>query len=82
MARRKQTRGNCAYCGRGMTRGGMSRHLQTCARRQEAVDFANKKRGKDESLHHLQVQDAWYGEFWLHLEMPGSATLSARGILY
>ena len=75
MARRKQTRGSCAYCGRKMTRGGMSRHIQTCAKRQEVIALANRKRGKNEVLHHLQVQDAWYGDFWLHLEMPGSAAL-------
>ena len=75
MARKKQTQGNCAYCGRKMTRGGMSRHLRTCANRQEAMASAGQKRGKSESLYHLQVQDAWGGDFWLHLEMPGSATL-------
>jgi len=26
-------------------------------------------------LYHLQVQDDWGGDFWLHLEMPGKATL-------
>ncbi len=75
MARRKQTRGSCTYCGRKMTRGGMSRHLQTCAKWQEVVASVSQKRGKKESLYHLQVQDAWGGDFWLHLEMPGSATL-------
>lgn len=75
MARRKQTQGSCAYCGRKMARGGMSKHLQTCAQRQEAIASANQKRGQDKLLYHLQVQDAGLGEFWLHLEMPGSATL-------
>jgi len=75
MARRRQTRGGCAYCRREMTRGGMSRHLQTCARRQETITSVNQKRGRDQPLYHLQVQDAWAGDFWLHLEMPGSATL-------
>ncbi len=75
MARRKQTRGSCTYCERKMTRGGMARHLQACAERQDAVASASQKRGKNQSLYHLQVQDAWGGDFWLHLEMPGSATL-------
>jgi len=26
-------------------------------------------------LYHLQVQDAWGGDYWLHLEMRGNATL-------
>lgn len=75
MARGKQIQGSCTYCGRKMTRGGMSRHLQTCVQRREAVASVNQKRGKKQSLYHLQVQDAWGGDFWLHLEMPGSATL-------
>jgi len=27
-------------------------------------------------MFHLQVQDAWGGNYWLHLEMKGSATLA------
>ena len=75
MARRKQSRGGCTYCGQEMTRGGMSRHLGTCAKRQEVITSGNQKRGRDRPLYHLQVQDAWTGDCWLHLEMPGSATL-------
>ena len=75
MARRKQTQGSCVYCGRKMTRGGMSKHLQACTKRQEKISSANQGRGKDRFLYHVQVQDAWSGDFWLHLEMPGSATL-------
>ncbi|HEY0739028.1 MAG TPA: hypothetical protein VGD69_29180 [Herpetosiphonaceae bacterium] len=26
-------------------------------------------------MYHLQVQDAWNGDFWLHLEMDGMARL-------
>jgi len=53
----------------------MSRHIQACANRQEVIASANRKRGRNEVLYHLQVQDAWHGDFWLHLEMPGSAAL-------
>ena len=72
MARKKQTRGRCAYCGREMTRGGLARHLSTCPERQVRIAEANKKRGRTEMLYHLQVQDAWRGDYWLHLEMAGS----------
>ncbi len=40
-----------------------------------AILTANQKPGKEQKLYHLQVQDAWEGIFWLHLEMNGSATL-------
>ena len=76
MANRKQSRGKCAFCGKEMTKGGLSKHLQSCAKRQEAADAANQgKSGKVQRLYHLQVRDAWQPDFWLHLEMNGTATL-------
>lgn len=75
MARKKQSRGNCCYCGKEMTKGGLSRHLRSCAKRQEAIAARDGGRGKDETLFHLQVQDVWATDFWLYLEMRGSATL-------
>lgn len=75
MARKKQSRGKCAFCGREMTKGGLSRHLKTCPQRMEAIDKAASGSDKEQALYHLQAQDAWWGDFWLHLEMRGSATL-------
>ena len=76
MARRKQSQGKCTFCGREMTRGGLTRHLSTCPQRQEAIDAANQKPGKEQVLYHLLVRDAYLPDFWLHLEMNGSATLA------
>ncbi|MEA3336565.1 MAG: hypothetical protein U9R25_11685 [Chloroflexota bacterium] len=59
-----------------MTRGGLARHLPACSERQEAIEKANQKPGEEEWLYHLQVQDAWQGNYWLHLEMRGTATLA------
>jgi hypothetical protein len=75
MPRRKQSRGKCAYCGREMTRSGMARHLEACPERKEAIAVADQGKGRAQTLFHLQVQDAWGGDFWLHLEMNGQATL-------
>jgi hypothetical protein len=58
-----------------MTRGGLSRHLSSCAQRQKAIAEADIKLGQAQYLYHLLVQDAWGGNFWLHLEMEGSASL-------
>lgn len=76
MARKKQTRGTCAFCGREMTRGGMSRHLRACPEREAAIEEAAQSSRKTQTLHTLQVRDAWGGDYWLYLEMKGSATLS------
>ena len=75
MARRKQSLGKCAFCGREMTKGGLTRHLPGCSQRQEAIGTTNQKPGRKQKLYHLRVQDAWQPDFWLHLEMNGSATL-------
>jgi hypothetical protein len=75
MTRNGKTEGACAFCGRRATRGGMSRHLQTCAARRAANRAADAQPGEPEPVFHLQVQTPAGGDFWLHLEMRGSATL-------
>ena len=75
MARRKQSRGKCTFCEREMTRSGLARHLSDCPKREEVVSTADREPGQEQVLYHLQVQDAWGGSFWLHLEMNDSATL-------
>ena len=73
--RRKQTRGACGYCGREYSKWYMRKHLPTCERRAEVVaEFDQKPGGARSSLAHLRVLDV-YGDFWLDLEMQGSATL-------
>ena len=76
MARRKQSRGPCAYCGREMSRSGMSKHLAACPERQQAIEQADNARGKKQDLYHLAVRDAGSGEYWLHLEVNGSAKVA------
>ena len=81
MSQIKQSRGECVFCGREMTKGGLSRHLKSCPRRQEAIVAAesaadsSEKAGRKQRLYHLQLQDAWLPDFWLHLEMNDNATL-------
>lgn len=75
MASNGKTEGACVFCGKRMGRGGMSRHLQSCAKRKAAIQAADEKGGDHETFIHLQVQDAMGGDFWLHLEMRGGARL-------
>lgn len=75
MARRKQTRGKCIYCGREMTRSGLIKHLKACPERSQAQAEVESNKERPQPLYHLLVQDAWHGDFWLHLEMRGNATL-------
>lgn len=75
MPQRKQTKGACAYCGKEITKAGVSKHLATCAQRQESIDKAEQGKAASETLYHLRVQDAYRKEFWLDLEMRGSKSL-------
>jgi hypothetical protein len=55
----------------------MARHLATCKERAAAIQAADGRPGTAVPLIHLQVQDAWGGDFWLQLEMSGTSTLKA-----
>ncbi len=75
MPRRRATRGNCSFCGKDYTRWGMTRHLQTCAERRNAIDSADAGPGRQQRILHLLVEDAWSSDYWLHLEVAGRAAL-------
>ncbi len=75
MARRKQTQGNCNFCGRKLSKAGLTKHLSTCKERFNNLNDVNSKSGKEEKFYHLRIEDAWGGQFWLHLEMAGNAPM-------
>ena len=75
MASRKQPRGVCGFCGRESTKGGLTRHLASCGARKDAIQAADAGSGRSERLIHLRVQDDSRSEFWLDLEISGSAEL-------
>jgi hypothetical protein len=76
MTRKKQSHGTCEFCGRELSKGGMSRHLTACPQRLAAIEAANRKSGTSQRIYHLKVQGAWRGDYWLHLEMNGPARLA------
>jgi hypothetical protein len=75
MPRKSQSTGYCLFCGREMAKGGLTRHLASCDKRQEAIRAVEEGKGTTQQLFHLQVGDAYLSDFWLHLEVNGSATL-------
>ena len=75
MARAKQTKGNCAFCGQEIAKASVVRHLAACASWQAAIAKAEGSKRKSEPLYHLRVQAKGQPQFWLNLEMRGSATL-------
>ena len=75
MPRRPENPGTCAYCDEIITKRGVSKHMDKCARRQEALAGAAASSLPEEMLWHLRVQDAYNKDYWLDLEMTGSASL-------
>ncbi len=75
MPRGKQSRGQCAFCGYETTKGSMSKHVATCPQRQAQTVSAEQTNRKPEPLYHLRMQDAYDSNFWLDIEVRGSATL-------
>jgi hypothetical protein len=75
MSRKPQSRGKCQYCGEETVKSAMGRHLAKCDRRALAIQAAEAGTQPEETLWQLRVQDAYGKDFWLNLEMRGSATL-------
>ena len=75
MPSRKQPRGVCGFCGRESAKGGLTRHLASCGARKDAVQAADAGSGRAMTIIHLRVQDDHRSEFWLDLEINGSAAL-------
>lgn len=75
MPRNPENPGTCVFCGETITRRGVSKHLDKCPKYQEALQSAASSSQPFETLWHLRVQDAANKDFWLDLEMNGSATL-------
>lgn len=75
MVGRVRTSGNCGYCGRELTAGGLTGHLRSCAVRRKAIEQADRSGRRVQDIYHLRVQGRYEREYWLHLEMCGSAML-------
>lgn len=68
----KQSRGQCVFCQRVYSKGGVTRHLQACQARQEAI---GEKRSKPIRLFHMVAEGLYAPDYWLHLEAPARLTL-------
>ncbi len=75
MSLRKQTKGICAYCGKEIAKSGINKHLAACDKWKDAAINSGRKNSAQETLYHLRIQAAGLPEFWLDLEMRGSARL-------
>ncbi len=77
MSKRTVSYGKCFFCGQPFAKNTITRHLQTCSARQEAMaKEAQARAGKPVRLFHLQAEGEHASDYWLHFEMPASATLA------
>ena len=75
MPRGPENPGTCASCTETVTKRGVKKHLEKCPKRQESLAAAASSSRPVETLWHLRVQDAYDKDFWLDLELVGSASL-------
>ena len=75
MSNNQQSKGNCLFCGQSFSRAGMSKHLKACVERARKYSAIENNSSDKIIFFHLLVQDAYGGDFWLHLEMNGDAKL-------
>lgn len=73
MARRPQPKGTCYFCQKQYAKGGLTRHLKSCAARRSANTAA---KGKSQTLYHLRASEAHGAPFWLDLEVRSAAKLA------
>lgn len=75
--KRQTSTGQCAFCGGTFGKAAISRHLRACKQRtalaQATISGRQPKHGQ---IYHLQVEGRHDPEYWLHLEVPGKATLA------
>jgi len=74
MNEKLQSNGECTFCGLLTNFTGMKKHLSACPERRERISKANKNASTD-VFYHLQVRDSDKQEYWLDLEIKGSASL-------
>jgi Plasmid pRiA4b ORF-3-like protein len=76
MAKRQQTSGVCQLCQAVVSKAGMTRHLAKCLAAHEGEGTAvSKPQPKTVRLVRLLVEGKYNPDYWLHVEMPATATL-------
>ncbi len=65
--------GICTFCQGEFPKNKFTQHLKTCKARQER---SAAQEGESQRLFHLQVEGKYRPEYWMHLELPATATLA------
>src|SRR5579883_330024 len=65
--------GICTFCQGEFAKNKMTQHLKTCKARQER---SAEQEGEGQRLFHLQIEGKYRPEYWMHVELPATATLA------
>ena len=76
MPRTSESRGTCFFCGEKIIKRIASKHLEKCPKRLESIQVADASGRPAETIWHLRVQGTEARDYWLDLEMIGSASLN------
>lgn len=74
MNKKTPSRGICKYCGYESTKAGLTKHFYKCEKLKDILSD-NVKKKYPEIIYHLHIEDAYNKDYWLRLEMSGSAKL-------
>jgi Plasmid pRiA4b ORF-3-like protein len=69
------TKGTCHFCHRVLSKGTMTRHLETCAARTDIAATASQKPTKKTRMMHLLIEGRDQPQYWMHVELPAESTL-------
>ncbi|MFQ5630465.1 MAG: hypothetical protein ACE5I1_16965 [bacterium] len=68
-----KSEGICRFCLKTFAGSAIGRHLESCKKKAEQDANEMAKVAKNFKIYHIRVSSGKY--YWLHLEMPASATL-------
>lgn len=66
------TMGKCRFCDGTFSKAAMTRHLNSCEKRQAFAETASSQKTQ---LFHLVVQGRYLPEYWMHIEVVANAKL-------
>ena len=69
--------GQCEFCGKKLAKSGMTRHLQCCEERKNAIARLEKPHRRGNQILHLVVEGKYQTAYWLHVETRADSQLAA-----
>jgi len=70
--------GKCNLCGGTFSKAAMTKHLKSCKQRNGISDTSSGSRSSQKiKSFHLVVEGRYLPDYWMHLEVPANAKLTA-----